>query len=800
MIDAVEFKKVVESYYNDFTQRYWDEEEGFKWKAVKAFSEKWDIDSSDFSAMLKAALKEAKPLLMVPNYFSSGMIGEFADAEPETVRQMFRDLYDESAELTWRFDNFKKQSIKLLSIIGKADKNHYQDEHAISIYLWLRYPAKYYIYKFTETQNMAKLLKSQYKFVSGHYTEILSNWLPFYDEVTELLQHEDALLQKVKGYITDDSYADESLRTLTSDFAFYITHHYLKAQEKNAWWPSNYTPAISESQWLSLLGDNNIFDDSSRTLIKQFADIGGQATCTELAKKYGGEANAYNSASVSLAKKIQSATNCPIYEREDGSKCYWAVLYEGKKADKKADGVFVWKLRDELANAWGKYKMSQGSNLPTDKHYWMMSAKPTLWKVSTFPVGGVMDVSMFAPSGNKSRIYQHFLDAKTGDAVILYESNPTKKIVAIGEIAGEQDGQRILIRKTEGLENPIPFEELKESDELSQMEFFKVLRATIYQLTTDEYKSIMDMIREYNPLPVEKPVDKYDKKQFLQEVFMTEHKYDTICAILKRKKNIILQGAPGVGKTFTAKRLAYSIMGEKDDKRIQFVQFHQNYSYEDFVEGYKPKEDEDGFGLEPGLFKEFCETVEYEPDKPYFLIIDEINHGNLSKIFGELLMLIEAGYRGQKLKLAYSKQEFSVPENLYIIGMMNTADRSLAMIDYALRRRFSFIDMEPGFDTDGFKARAKAYNNPAFDELIRVISGTDGLNAAIAGDPTLGKGFCIGHSYFVLGDNEPCSDELLRDIVNYDILPMLQECWFDDAKKYQEWADKLHKAVNDGIE
>lgn len=175
MIDAVEFKKVVESYYNDFTQRYWDEEEGFKWKAVKAFSEKWDIDSSDFSAMLKAALKEAKPLLMVPNYFSSGMIGEFADAEPETVRQMFRDLYDESAELAWRFDNFKKQSIKLLSIIGKADKNHYQDEHAISIYLWLRYPAKYYIYKFTETQNMAKLLKSQYKFVSGHYTEILSN-------------------------------------------------------------------------------------------------------------------------------------------------------------------------------------------------------------------------------------------------------------------------------------------------------------------------------------------------------------------------------------------------------------------------------------------------------------------------------------------------------------------------------------------------------------------------------------------------------------------------------------------------
>ena len=789
MIDAVEFKKVVESYYDDFTQKYWDKEEGFKWKAVKAFSEKWDIDSSDFSAMLKAALKEAKPLLMGPNYFSFGMIGEFADAEPETVRQMFRDLYDESTELAWRFDNFKRQSIKLLSIIGKADKNHYQDEHTISIYLWLRYPAKYYIYKFTETQNMAELLKSQYRFVSGRYVEILANWLPLYDEVAEHLSHEEALIQKVKGYITDDSYADESLHTLTSDFAFYITRYYLKAQGKDIWGPSDYTPALSESQWLSLLSDNNIFDDSSRTLIKQFADMGGQATCTELARKYGGETNAYNSASVSLAKKIQNATSCPVYKREDGSKCYWAVLYEGKKADKKADGVFIWKLRDELANAWGKYEMSQSNNLPTDKHYWMMSAKPTLWKVSAFPVGGVMDVSMFAPSGNKSRIYQHFLDARIGDSVILYESNPTKKIVAIGEIAGEQDGQRILIRKTEGLENPIPFEELKESDELSQMELFRVLRATLYQLTSDEYKILMDMIREDNPLPAARPADKYDKKQFLQEVFMSGAQYDEIEAVLKRKKNIILQGAPGVGKTFAAKRLAYSIMGEKKDDRIQFVQLHQNYSYEDFVEGYRPSES--GFIIKDGVFKKFCITVKNHPKDPYFFIIDEINRGNLSKIFGELLMLIEANYRGHETALANTGEPFTVPENLYIIGMMNTADRSLAMIDYALRRRFSFIDMEPGFDTEGFKKYMDSKSSDTMKALVREIKQ---LNDDIK--EKLSKGFCIGHSYFVF--DEPCSDALLKNIVNFDILPMLAEYWFDDEEQYEEWASRLNGVFENG--
>ena len=157
---------------------------------------------------------------------------------------------------------------------------------------------------------------------------------------------------------------------------------------------------------------------------------------------------------------------------------------------------------------------------------------------------------------------------------------------------------------------------------------------------------------------------------------------------------LILQGAPGVGKTFTARRLAYSVMGEKDDSRIEFVQFHQNYSYEDFVMGYKPSGD--GFELKYGIFYRFCLKAANQPDKDFFFIIDEINRGNMSKIFGELLMLIERDYRGTKATLAYNGMSFSVPKNLYIIGMMNTADRSLAMIDYALRRRFRLVGVAAG--------------------------------------------------------------------------------------------------------
>ena len=264
-----------------------------------------------------------------------------------------------------------------------------------------------------------------------------------------------------------------------------------------------------------------------------------------------------------------------------------------------------------------------------------------------------------------------------------------------------------------------------------------------------------------------------------------EAKYERLVAVLKKKKNIILQGAPGVGKTFAAKRLAYSIMGEKDDDRIEFVQFHQNYSYEDFMMGYKPVED--GFELKYGIFYRFCQKAANHPDKDYFFIIDEINRGNMSKIFGELLMLIEADYRDTKATLAYNGLSFSVPKRLHIIGMMNTADRSLAMIDYALRRRFSFFDMEPGFDSEGFIKYQEGFANDTFNTLIDRIKE---LNQEIAKDKSLGKGFCIGHSYFC--NTDECTEEWMQDVVDFDVLPMLAEYWFDDTDKLQRWENILH--------
>lgn len=282
----------------------------------------------------------------------------------------------------------------------------------------------------------------------------------------------------------------------------------------------------------------------------------------------------------------------------------------------------------------------------------------------------------------------------------------------------------------------------------------------------------------------------YTDAEFLGEVFLDAERYEVLVNLLKRKKNIIIQGAPGVGKTYAARRLAYSIMGSRDSSRVMMVQFHQSYSYEDFIMGYRPTKD--GFELTPGPFYEFCKKAQDDNEREYFFIIDEINRGNLSKIFGELLMLIENDKRGDKLRLLYSNEQFAVPKNVHIIGMMNTADRSLAIIDYALRRRFAFFDLEPAFDSEGFKAMMTESDYPKFYALVELIKA---LNEYISSDETLGDGFRIGHSYLCLEDD--VSDELLLAVIEYELLPLLSEYWFDERSKIELWTKKLYGVLND---
>jgi flagellar biosynthesis GTPase FlhF len=533
MFNTFRLHEILVKYKQDFVLNQWNNEK-YKWEAVKCFQDNWDVNADNFADMLARSLSKTYNLLASMNNFPARMIQSFAKTVPEEVRAMYIALFDESRDVVTRIIEFKDQSSILLEKYGNGAGQHYQYENAISTYLWLRYPDKYYIYKYGEIKAVADELGSDYYFKKGAYVENLRNFYRLYDEICEELKNDEELLNLLKSQLTDNCYSDPALKTLTIDVGFYTNRYY---SQKNS---------------LAVDYDRDLIEYSNK-----------------------------------------------ISEAED--------------------------------------------------------VQPSV----------------------------------------------------------------------------------------------------------------------------------YTKVDFLNEVYMAENRYNTLVAVLQNKKNIILQGAPGVGKTFAAKRLAYSIMGVKDDSRIEFVQFHQNYSYEDFMMGYKPVNE--GFELKHGIFYRFCQKAAGQPDKDYFFIIDEINRGNMSKIFGELLMLIERDYRGTKATLAYNGLTFSVPENLYIIGMMNTADRSLAMIDYALRRRFSFFEIEPGFDSEGFIEYQKRLNNETFNLLIDKIKE---LNKEITADKSLGKGFCIGHSYFC--GKDICRDEWMYSVVDYDILPMLSEYWFDDAAKLQRWENILH--------
>jgi MoxR-like ATPase len=287
----------------------------------------------------------------------------------------------------------------------------------------------------------------------------------------------------------------------------------------------------------------------------------------------------------------------------------------------------------------------------------------------------------------------------------------------------------------------------------------------------------------------------YTTENALRGLFLEREAVFEMIELLRSKKNLILQGPPGVGKTFIAKRLAYLLIGRRDEARVRMIQFHPSYAYEDFIQGYRPSE-EGGFERKDGVFFDFCKLAEADPVEPYVFIIDEINRGNLGKILGEVMMLIEPDKRGATyaMPLAYARpneRPFAVPANLHLIGIMNTADRSLAMVDYALRRRFAFLTLEPQIESQRFRQHLVDRNAPAalINAIIRRIGA---LNAEIAEDKAnLGPGFCIGHSFFTPADEATPDEAWYQRIIRCEIKPLLKEYWFDDPQRADDWAARL---------
>lgn len=597
----------VLSAYKEYFPKHWKDER-YKWEAIAHFQKHWEINALNFSDMFMTATDKTFNLLANMNNYPRGMIKSFSAADPEAVRAMFLHLFDESKKLAERIEQFMVSAEELRAKYDDGTwRQHYQTPNAITTYLWLRYPDKYYMYKYTEVLALAKAIESDFIPKRGGSIVNVEESMKLYDEIRAVIIKDKELDILLKEALGDSCYTDPEKITMTIDVGFFASRFY--GQDKEIDLESLHSDA-KFSKWYA-------------PVVETLYKMGGSGRRPEVQQKIIED---YGITEEEL-KIVNSTGTAQVLNDIDWARNY--LIYEGLV--EKGEGG--------------------------------------LW--------------------------------------ILTELG--KNIIVTDRLAGKITAKWIKIKVAEREHKYVP--------EIDLTPYY------IYRNKTDENKNMP-----------------YTKEDFLSQVYMSEERYDTLVALLKNKKNLILQGAPGVGKTFAAKRLAYSVMGEKD----------------------------------------------------YFFIIDEINRGNMSKIFGELLLLIEKDYRGTKATLAYSGEAFSVPENLYIIGMMNTADRSLAMIDYALRRRFSFFEMEPGFSSDGFKAYQESMQNETFNALIEQIID---LNREIKTDESLGEGFRIGHSYFC--GQTSCTEDWMKSVIYYDIIPMLQEYWFDDRPKVQRWENLLSGVFND---
>jgi len=643
-------QNVVRELLNKFSDNNKLEEsfmkEKFKLAAFSEFYKEWNINDVNFGNMLKKSLSKTGTLLTSRQSLAYATITGLAEREPETIRNLFLELYDEDLPLKERIFNFR-ESIRLLNDKYKTKDEHsdfHQNGRAISVYLALRYPDKYFLYKFNECNNFLKRIEAS-PGISGKRISLedkLFLYSVYMKQILKILVENKGLIDRYKKLLNNEGLKDESLHFLLIQFLWVS-----QSEEKVESWlytEEEYNPDLKVEVVLKLMKNNSIFSESTIEILEKYALYEENGISPkELSTIYGGEENLYNNAIWQLGKKIVKHTNLPLYESDDDEKSqFWPVVAFGKK-NKELD-VFRYRLRPEITESLKRFK----------------------------------------------------------------------------ETVSKQKDKELFISKE------------------TQMDFISLL--------------------------------------------------DT-------KLNVIVQGPPGVGKSYSIQKLINKRENSQLYKNVKIVQFHPSYSYEDFVQGYRYKEQQ--ISLVDGPFLKICREARDTPDQNFYLIIDEINRANISKVFGEVFLLIEKEKRENDfVSLLYNQDtDFTVPNNLFVIGTMNTSDRSIAIMDYALRRRFSFISFEPGFLTEGFVNYQKKLNNNKFNSIINLIKE---INLEIRESELLGKNFEIGHSYFSnLEENDSQIESKLRNIVKYEIIPYIQEVFIEDEDTTNRLTSKLVSLIHD---
>lgn len=671
--------KYITYYKNNFS-KIW-EDENFKWKAIKCFQDNWDINAKDFLKMLDNSFAQTYNLLSSNQYFPLKMIKLYANYDCQKVRAMFLDLYNEDKDIIERISNFKKSSEDLCNMYTPGYQ-HYQKENAITVYLWLKNPDKYYIFKFGEIKSVAEKLHSEYDFRKGAYENNIRNHIKLYDLICNILQDDFELKKIFYSHLDETCYQDPYMKTLTIDFGYYVANIDSKIAIEN-------------------------IEVNNKLQSKNYPQLKNQIL-------YGppGTGKTYNT----VIKAIEITNPELIQKDKDGNVENYELLKE-KFDELKQQGQiefitfhqsysyeeFVEGIKPELENGKElRYKLQNGifkticnnakELLETKVKYNFNKDNISVYKIL------IPDELLFA----------YCIE---NDCVAINWGNDID--------ISNCDSQEEIIAKI-----PEDFESRKQC--ISQLNLFKLW-------IDNDLKSGKDVIVVIpGSMNTIKGIAKITGDYFYNSDIENGHQQRKVDWI---RKNINISS----DSIYNSKFVSPTITGMFNDK----------INWDTFLNLINNKNN-----------SKLSNAV---------LVIDEINRGDVSKIFGELITLIEEDKRIGKehqmtVTLPYSREPFGVPNNLYIIGTMNTADRSIALLDTALRRRFDFEEMMPKPEL----LRGKDIEGVDLEQLLTQMNGR------IKKD--YDRDHQIGHSYLMGVKNK----EQLERAYKNRILPLLNEYFYND--------------------
>lgn len=795
-------KHIIEKYKENFKEQ--DKEERYKWQAVKHFLDNWDIDAGDFPVMLKKSLDKAYNLLNDGYNFAAGVIVYFSEKEPETVRNMFKRLFNEDDDILDRIKDFIAESDAMLEKYRTEKvRRHYQNARRICVYLFFRFPDKYYMFQPEKFRAFAEKIGYNNVPKSGSLHRVTA-YMDMCNQVLAVIKKDNELLEMSRERLDETCYKDENYHALADDVV------YFGSKMDELYWPplSQYDPEISKDEWSSLIKNQQVFTQSSLTIMERFLDMGGEATCKQLSQKYGETVNYYNAGCSSLAKRVYDATGCNLIEEESDEVKWWPILFTGRNTKGSEDGTWIWKLRQELKQALEKTLMEVIPTMATYSKNMILYGPPGTGKtyhtvsyaVAIIEEKAIEEVLSEDYYEVFSR-YRRYKEEGLVEFTTFHQSFGYEEFIeGIRPVmsSGEEDEGNISYSVSDGI-----FKEfcqragapvIKKDNNFGFSEYPTIWKVSL--MGTGDNPVRKDCMKngyirigwdEYGETVNDETEYKFGGSTVLNAFINRMQKGDIVLSCYSERTIDAIgvvdgdyQWRPEFKDYCRVRKVRWLIKGINEDI-VQMNQGHvftlstvyrANIAVDDVIKILNKH----------GVANEVSE----EPQKNHVFIIDEINRGNISKIFGELITLIEPSKRlGQKeamrVRLPYSRKPFGVPDNVYIIGTMNTADRSIALIDTALRRRFTFIEMQPdisvlqGINVDG----------------VEISNLLGKMNRRI--EVLYDREHTIGHAYFMPLKTNPTL-AVLADIFEHRIIPLLQEYFFEDYEKIRLVLGDNHKS------